>query len=104
MHICIWDGEYATVTELLLLVVPGAVVLTAPGTVSNICRSVDNDYLALMKGCIYEFSQYIQDKRVVISEKKFKCASWSYFTNVFIFCWYFGKHFMTFLIIYLTDE
>ena len=38
----------ATATELLLLVVPGAVVLTAPGTVTKICCSVDTDYLAQM--------------------------------------------------------
>ena len=46
MHICTRDRRYATATELLLLVVPGAVVLTAPSTVINICRSVDIDYLA----------------------------------------------------------
>ena len=44
MHTCTWDGRYATATELLLLVVPGAVVLTAPSTVSNICSSVHTDY------------------------------------------------------------
>ena len=44
---------------------------------------------ALLKGCIYEFAQCIQDKRVVTGEKKFKCTSWFHFTNVFIFClWY----------------
>ena len=31
--------------------------------------------VALLKGCIYEFAQCIQDKMVVTSEKKFKCAS-----------------------------
>ena len=46
MQICTWNGRCATATELLLLVVPGAVVLTAPSTVSNICCSVDTDYLA----------------------------------------------------------
>ena len=43
MHICTRDRRYATATELLLLVVPGAVVLTAPSTVISICRSVDID-------------------------------------------------------------
>ena len=45
-YVCIWDGKYATATKLLSLVVPGTVVLTAPGTVSNIYRFVDTDYLA----------------------------------------------------------
>ena len=46
MQICTWDGKCATATELLLLIVPGAVVLTAPSTVSNICCPVDTNYLA----------------------------------------------------------
>ena len=46
MQICTWNRRCATATESLLLVVPGAVVLTAPSTVSNICCSVDTDYLA----------------------------------------------------------
>ena len=40
MQIYTWDGKCATATELLLLVVSGAVVLPAPRTVSNICCSV----------------------------------------------------------------
>ena len=46
MQIYTWDGKCATATELLLLIAQGAVVLTAPITVSNICCSVDTDYLA----------------------------------------------------------
>ena len=48
---------------------------------------------ALLKGSIYEFAQCVQDKRVVSGEKKFKCASWFYFTNVFIFLLIFWKTF-----------
>ena len=40
MQIYTWDGKCATATELLLLIVSGAVVLPAPRTVSNICCSV----------------------------------------------------------------
>ena len=50
---------------IALVVVPGSVVLTAPSTFTNICCSVDTD--ALLKGCIYEIAQCIQDKRVVTS-------------------------------------
>ena len=39
---------------------------------------------ALLKGCIYEFAQCMQDKRVVTDEKKFKCASWFYSTRFHI--------------------
>ena len=39
----IYETENVQLTELLLPVAPGAVVLTASGAVRNICRSIDTD-------------------------------------------------------------
>ena len=39
----VYETENIPVTEMILPVAAGAVVLTAPGAVSNICRSVDTD-------------------------------------------------------------
>ena len=100
MQICTWDGRCAAATGLLWLVVPGAVSVDSPQYGQQymlLCRHrLFSPNFSLLKGCINEFAQCVQDKRVVSGEKKLKCASWFYFTNVVIFCWYFGKHSITF--------
>ena len=96
MHICTWDGRYATATELLLLVVPGAVVLAAPSAVSNICRSVDTDYLAqisrLWQAVYMNLPNAFSTRGSSLVRRNLN-ASLFYFTNVFIFCWQFGKRY-----------